>query len=410
MKTVLLAALTSAAHAGQCCWNGCDAAPDGCNAQGDWCSGSAGNCASCGGGWCDGSGPSPAPSPVPSGPALIAFGSGGIAELYGASSLDGVSSLPKTRGLSSNQGAWVTEVDSGLAILSGDGGSKITLWRGGSDFQDVDLGGMVTPVGATYADGMLYVACFGSWPDPAGDSGLAIVDVASGSLISTHAFSDSRLHIHNVYSFNVQGRTEIFVAVLGNPWTGPVAGKGLSRFEPSTGSFALDTTNEDLNVRSAKQQDDGSIFVVTQEPNSQQTKLARLEADGSNLKVVAKTELPALASGNGGADIVLGRDRDTIWVTDRQSGEAGKLYYYTYSSGAFNMVNVRDTGVVPRYTVMLDNGDIVSCNQDGGDLSYYIGLGLSPEDTSITEQRINTVNGPMFFIQTSVFAGQGVLV
>merc|ERR1712083_601187 len=67
----------------------------------------------------------------------------------------------------------------------------------------------------------------------------------------------------------------------------------------------------------------------------------------------------------------------------------------------FLMQNARDVGVVPRYTVALENGDVVTCNQNGNDLSVYKGLALSPTDMSIQEQRITTVTSPMFFMQTS---------
>jgi len=322
-----------------------------------------------------------------------------MAEIYDCNSMSDVSSMPQTRSYA-GQGAWVTEVDGGLAILSGDGGTKVSFWTGGSSFTDVDLGGMVTPVGATLLDGKLYVACFGSWPDPSSDSGLAVIDVASRKLDGTFPFSDSRLHIHNAYAFEILGKKEIFVAVLGNPWTGPVAGRGLVRFDRSSGSFDLDTTDDALNVRSAKQQDDGAIFVVTQEADGGQTQLARLVPNGQQLTVVAKAQLPALPKGNGGADVILGRESDTVWVTDRQDGLAGKLYHYRYSANALSMTNVRDTGIVPRYTVILDNGDIVSCNQNGGDLSVFNGLADAPLDASIVARRVATVNGPMFFVQT----------
>eukprot|EP00928_Gymnodinium_smaydae_P061770 TRINITY_DN45782_c0_g1_i1.p1 TRINITY_DN45782_c0_g1~~TRINITY_DN45782_c0_g1_i1.p1 ORF type:complete len:372 (+),score=45.10 TRINITY_DN45782_c0_g1_i1:128-1117(+) len=325
-----------------------------------------------------------------------------MAEIEDAVTLKDISSLPQTRSFS-GQGAWVTDVGSGLAILSGDGGRKVTFWNGGSDFKEVDLGNMVTPVGAAYLEGRLYVACFGSWPDPAKDSGLAVIDVASATLVSTHPFSDPRLHIHNAYAFDVNGRKDIFVAVLGNPWTGPVAGKALARFDRATSTFDLETTDTDLNVRSAKQQRDGSIFVLTQEPSGQQTKLARLEPKNSKLVVVAQTSLPRLPAGAGGADVVLGREENTVWVTDRQNGAPGKLYFYTYSSGEFTLVSSRNTGITPRYTVMLENGDMVTCNQDGADLSFYEGIGLHPNNSSAVEKRIKTLKGPMFFMESSTY-------
>merc|ERR1712113_114277 len=144
-------------------------------------------------------------------------------------------------------------------------------------------------------------------------------DVASKKLESTHSFADSRMHVHNVYAFEFGGQKEVFVANIGNPWVGPLAGAGLSRFDQKTKTFVMDTTTSDLSVRSAKQQPDGSIFVVTQEPSGHPTILARLEEKSGHLEAVSQTKLPARPhGGDGGADVVLGFDQDTMFVTDRQ--------------------------------------------------------------------------------------------
>lgn len=267
---------------------------------------------------------------------------------------------------------------------------------------------MVTPVGGAYLDGKLYVACFGSWPTPLGDSGVAIIDVPGRRLEATHPFSDPDMHVHNAYAFEFGGRKEVFVAVLGNPWSesGPIAGLGLMRFDRSSSTFVLGTTvGGNLSIRSAKQQHDGSIFALTQEPYGQDTKLVRMEQSESQLTVVAQTTLPHLPlGGDGGADVVLGVDTDTIWVTDRQGWAPGQLHYYQYSSGSFTRLITRETGANPRYLVTLDNGDVITCNQNSNDLSIFPGLALNPLDDSIAEHRIETLTTPQFFIQTSKIA------
>jgi len=329
----------------------------------------------------------------------IAFGLGGMAETSDCASLSNMSSLPQTR---SKGAGWVVEMDSGLALLDTDGQSGATLWFGGEDFTEIGLGDLTVPVGGAFLDGKVYIACFGSWPTPQGDSGIAVIDVATRRLESTHSMWQlGAMHLHNAYSFNFGGQKEIFVAVLGNPWSDPIlAGRGLIRFDRSTKSFDLSPTTAELNVRSAKQQDDGSIFVVTQEPAGVATKIARYEERNGQLFIVAAATLPDRQyGGDGGADVVLGA-KDSLWITDRQAWHAGLLYYYVYEAGVFHMVNVRDTGVVPRYTVALGNGDIVACNQNGGDLSVFKGLALQPTDTTIQEQRVLTVSGPAFFIET----------
>merc|ERR1712137_1156072 len=78
--------------------------------------------------------------------------------------------------------------------------------------------------------------------------------------------------------------------------------------------------------------------------------------------------LPSRTGGDGGADVILGREPDTVFATDRTAG-GGKIYYYLWESGAFHQKAVHDTGSNPRYTVALPGGDIVSCNQDGGTLT-----------------------------------------
>lgn len=219
------------------------------------------------------------------------------------------------------------------------------------------------------------------------------------------------MHLHNAYAFNFSGRTEIFVAVLGNPWRGPLPGKGLVQFDRATETFKLDTTaGPELNGRSAKQQADGAIFVLTQEPSGQQTKLARLEEKSGHLAVVAVTSLPALSSpGDGGADVLLGVERDTVWVTDRQGNAPGRLYYYVYSGNEFTQMSERETGVHPRYAVATESGDIVVCNRDDSTLSVYESLALQPTNTSISERRIPTLNGPMFFMQLNESLDCGII-
>lgn len=335
----------------------------------------------------------------------ITFGGNALAEVDGCESVGDLSSMNKTLGLQGDA-TWAVELESGLAILTGD---KVNLWSGGSDLTEIGLGGFTSPVGAVQLEGKLYVACFGSWPDPKGDSGLAIIDLAQQALESTHSFPDSIMHVHNVYAFDFGGKKEIFAASIGNPWTGPTAGPGLARFDRDTNVFDLDTTAGRLSVRSAKQQSDGAIFVVTQEPKGDQTKLARLVEAGGQLSIEAQTLLPPHKWGDGGADVVLGFEKDTIWVTDRED-QGGQLYLYSYRNGQLTMENVRSTGANPRYAVALDNGDIVVCNQNGADLSVYKGLASSPMDEQIQEIRVPTLGNPMFFMKTSVLHSSSVIV
>lgn len=302
--------------------------------------------------------------------------------------------------ISQHQGAaygaiWAVEAGNATGLLNGVGpDSHVTLWSA-SGLTRLGLGSLTTPVGAVYHRGLLYVACFGT---DSGDSGLAIIDVHAGKLRSTHAFPQ-RMYVHNAHVFKIDGQDQIFVSVLGNPWSSPpVAGLGLIRF--INGEFEVHA-NIRLNARSAKQQSDGAIFVLTQEPPGVRTKLARLEPFGGHLRVVATTQLPERShGGEGGADVVLGLHRDTVWVTDRQDAAPGKLHFYRYISSGFSKLATRDVGIRPRYLTVLTNGDIVSCNQDGGDLSVFAGLARRPLDDTIAELRIKSIASPMFLLQT----------
>jgi len=312
---------------------------------------------------------------------------------------------------------WVTELDDGGLALSTDAG--LQLWRPGRRAQDVSLAPLSTPVGAIYFEGKIWVACFGSWPYPSDDSGVAVVDAASGKLLETYPFSatgdadDAASHVHNIYLFDWGGRREIFIAVLGNPWgSPPVPGKGLVLFDRASGNF-LEVTTRRRNVRSAAQKAPGEIFVLTQETADTDTRLALLRKSGAKLHVAVEASLPtrhAVAEDiGGGADVVLGREPGSVWCTDRNAeGRPGKLYYYKLATAGggnvtgLELVAAYDTGPHPRYFRILDapgnEGDIVVCNYDMGTLSVFSGLALHPTKT-VEPSVIATVDHVAFFLQ-----------
>lgn len=44
--------------------------------------------------------------------------------------------------------------------------------------------------------------------------------------------------MHNVYQFTIEGKKEIFVTVLGNPWhEPPIVGDGLVKFDTNSKQF-----------------------------------------------------------------------------------------------------------------------------------------------------------------------------
>eukprot|EP00929_Paragymnodinium_shiwhaense_P032646 TRINITY_DN18066_c0_g1_i1.p1 TRINITY_DN18066_c0_g1~~TRINITY_DN18066_c0_g1_i1.p1 ORF type:complete len:756 (+),score=149.41 TRINITY_DN18066_c0_g1_i1:93-2360(+) len=272
---------------------------------------------------------------------------------------------------------WGCNVPGVGVALCDESRSLLILWKGGSSMVEVSLEPLAKPVGAISQDGLVYVACFGG----EGKAGLAIVDPVAGKLLSTHEYSlTSGAFVHNVYSFNWNGKAEIMLAVLGNPW-GAVGGDGLVLFDRAAKSFVPITT-EKIHARSAVQQSDGVFYVLTQEPNSAPTKLVRLEKEGNSLNVAASTELPRRAAAgqwgaDGGADVLLGTEPDTVFCTDRLPGD-GRLYYYTYKDGAFKLEKEWSTGKHPRHAVIRENGDIVVSNKGDNTLTVFKGLAASP--------------------------------
>lgn len=292
---------------------------------------------------------------------------------------------------------WACEVPGVGLALCDEERSMLRVWsdRNGA-FADVSLAPLSGPVGAVHLDNRVYVACFGS----GGVAGLAVVDPLAGVLEATYAYPDAAQFLHNVYAFNWGGRREIFVAALGNPWSSPPSvGDGLVRFDRNSKAFLTDTTSVSLHARSAVQQSDEVLYVLTQEPPGQPSQLVRLERQGDALAPRAVAALPARDGGHGGADVLLGRDRDTVFCTDRTGG-AGKLYFYSYSAAGFQLEYERETGRHPRYTTILPNGDIVVCNKHDSTLTVFQGLAASPTSLSVSQTTIPTVPGVSFFIES----------
>jgi len=298
---------------------------------------------------------------------------------------------------------WAVEVPGlGLALLNElESVLSIYLPSTGQKFINVSLAPLSTPVGAIFMDGKVYVACFGAWDWAM--SGVAVVDPFAGKLEAIYPFplvDGKKLFVHNVYAFQWGGTREVFAAVLGNPWANPpVPGKGLVRFDRATGTFATETTRDALHARSVVQQSDDVFYALTQEPSGGPTQLVRLERKGEALAVVGSVFLPSRTGGDGGADVLLGHEPDTLFCTDRTAGP-GKLYYYTFSAGVFQLVNSWETGRNPRYTTILhDSGDIVTCNRDDATLTTFSGLAKDPTAANVSENVQSTVPEVSFFME-----------
>jgi hypothetical protein len=280
--------------------------------------------------------------------------------------------------------SWAAALPQGGLALCDERNSKLLLWLPDGTFAAIGLAPLKVPVGAVYLEGKVYVACFGTWPLPRSDSGLAVVDVASLRLQATYPYAGvgrpngSEVHLHNAYAFDWDCRPEIFVAVVGNPWTHPpVAGHGLVRFDLETGTFHPWSTVAFANIRSAVQQSEGVFFALTQAPAKQPSQLLRLEKHGNHLLQVAATPLPSREGGDGGADVLLADEKDAVFATDRDLTH-GWVHYYQYKSGGFHLQTSHMTGNHPRHAAVLPSGDVLVCNRFDGTLTSFPGLARHP--------------------------------
>ena len=86
----------------------------------------------------------------------------------------------------------------------------------------------------------------------------------------------------------------------------------------------------------------------------------------------------------------VGHELNTLFASDRGAGPNGNgmVYYYIYAAGAFTRHAGHETGKNPRYTTMLANGDIASCNQDENTIKVFHGLANNPTATSVQETTV----------------------
>ena len=177
-----------------------------------------------------------------------------------------------------------------------------------------------------------------------------------------------------------------------------------------------------MNVRSAKQQSPGIFYAVTQEPPGIATQVVRLEQtipvpNTHELRIVARSVLPARNGGDGGADVVLGKIPNTVWISDRWN-QAGRLYFYqydpstvSYGDGTFDLVATHvatgGEGVGARYTMIRSNGDIVVCNDKSDTLTVMKGLAYNPQPNPEVVM-IKTVPSVWFFLESTLLPSSSV--
>ena len=106
--------------------------------------------------------------------------------------------------------SWVVELN-GIGLgLCDSARHEFHVWNtvngtGIDNLRSVALAPLSTPVGAIHSQvdpHLVYIACFGSFPTPKSDSGIAIVDVSNIEqpvLVRTVAYPDPRMHVHNFF-------------------------------------------------------------------------------------------------------------------------------------------------------------------------------------------------------------------
>ena len=109
-----------------------------------------------------------------------------------------------------SQISWVVELN-GIGLgLCDSARHEFHVWNtvngtGIDNLRSVALAPLSTPVGAIHSQvdpHLVYIACFGSFPTPKSDSGIAIVDVSNIEqpvLVRTVAYPDPRMHVHNFF-------------------------------------------------------------------------------------------------------------------------------------------------------------------------------------------------------------------
>ena len=200
--------------------------------------------------------------------------------------------------------------------------------------------------------------------------------------------------MHNVHTFQVAGKPEIFVNDLGNSlWKPYVAGHGLVHLDPATCTFNTSTVVNQpqggMHVRASAQDiDDAStVYALTQEPAGRPSRLFVLQlvqARPVGFRITATVVLPARGPhpGEGGADVIsLGRKM--VLVTDRFGAPGpGMMYLYDLSdavraappaagaaqpaaaaarSGAPTPLHAWPLGTNPRFTALIGDA-VVSAN------------------------------------------------
>ena len=104
------------------------------------------------------------------------------------------------------------------------------------------------------------------------------------------------------------------------------------------------------------------------------------------------------SAGDGGADVLL-FDDNQVGVTDRK-GDDGSLYSIQYTSEGEGQVKFgRKTGIHPRYSTCMTNGDVVSCNMNENTLTIFKNLKAHPFENVETRKVSSCVEVPSFILE-----------
>jgi hypothetical protein len=277
---------------------------------------------------------------------------------------------------------WACELSSGgLALVEED---TATLWRWHPDAQKraATLHRLRRPVQCVQHGASLYVACFGL-EEEAGHSGLAVLDVDPWTVRLEKALHTTT-HVHHVYPLPAAAdgsSTALLLMDLGDPWVVPPVLGGVHLLRDAPGveptrvgpplhsrAAVLPRTLVRAHAHPVGRPTEGAahrldelLYIITQEPYGEATRVVALNADWSgsmlNASVAADVLLPrATLPSDGGADIFTLRGR--LFATDRYAGN-GTLYELGWSSGRLRVLTSVELGVHPRYTDPLGTRDTI---------------------------------------------------
>lgn len=309
---------------------------------------------------------------------------------------------------------------------------KIRLIEHGANSEYPMHGGIVGGCLAKHAVDTMYFAIFGGYPSGTG-SGIAKIKNAltDNQVISWFPLifydSNNTLHgpnIQNCYQFYLDGKWLTFAAVIGAFFTKGSRGFGLMNFNTLTNSWQANPyqTCLDLSVRSAKQlvwngNYENKSIVLTQNYSYNTGDVKHIEKTRTTVCILnwKYPELVTQGSQNnepwwevetslffdtpigseGGADVILGGNPNTFWISLRSGIEStSSLIFLRYKNRKLSVertINLKTEQ--PRYMTFIKD-DLYICNEADESLQIIEDIKYNPK-----RQNLNIITIPSSSLQ-----------